>query len=70
MVPQTSAVVPGAVDAESIAIYADHINMVKFASKEDSGYKTIAGHIRLMAQVANDKVSEQWKTERRLDAGE
>ena len=39
VVPQASAVVPGAADAETIAINADHINMVKFASKENNGYK-------------------------------
>lgn len=70
VVPKTSAVVPGVADAESIAIYADHINMVKFTSNQDNGYKTLAGHIRLMVQDSNDKVSARWETERRVDAGE
>ena len=45
-----SAVVPGAADAEAIVIHADHINMVKFTSKEDNGYRTVSGHLRIMAQ--------------------
>jgi hypothetical protein len=44
VVPRASAVVPGAADAEPIVIHADHINMVKFTSKEDNGYRTVSGH--------------------------
>jgi hypothetical protein len=69
VVPRASAVVAGAVDAEHIAIYADHINMVKFAVKEDGGYKTVVGQLRLMVRDANGKVAAQWEAERRVDAG-
>jgi len=68
-------VVPGATDAEPIVIHADHINMVKFASKENSGYETISGHLRIMAQDASKIVSSRWEEEkinagRRLDTQE
>jgi hypothetical protein len=35
VVPKTSAVVPCATGAEPIVVHADHINVTKFASKED-----------------------------------
>jgi hypothetical protein len=69
VVPRTSAVVPGAADAEPIAIYADHVNMVKFASKEDNGYKTVSGHLQIMVQGARDVVALRWDDEDRVNAG-
>jgi hypothetical protein len=36
---------------ESIA--ADHINLVNFESELDPGYKTVSGHLRVMAANAN-----------------
>ncbi|KAI0570394.1 tetratricopeptide repeat domain containing protein [Pyrenophora tritici-repentis] len=52
VVPRASAVVPGAADGEPIAIHADHIHMVKFESKTDPGYRTVSGHLRVMAARA------------------
>jgi hypothetical protein len=69
VVPRASAVVPGAADAEPIAIHADHINMVKFTSKEDSGYKTVSGHLRIMVRSARDVIALRWEEESRVDAG-
>lgn len=43
--PRPSAVVPGAAHAESIAIPADHLDMVKFASREDGGYEKVSEHL-------------------------
>lgn len=60
---------PGAADSEPIAIHADHINMVKFGSKLDLGYKTVSGHISVMAASACDVIGERWGTEGRVDAG-
>ena len=60
---------PGAADGEPIAIHADHIHMVKFGSKTDPGYKTVSGHLRLMATRAGDAISQRWDTEGKLDAG-
>ncbi|KAF3029576.1 hypothetical protein E8E12_000791 [Didymella heteroderae] len=68
VVPRASAVVPGAADGEPIAVHADHINMVKFASKSDDGYKTVSGHLRLMAARASDVIGGRWDTEGRVDA--
>jgi hypothetical protein len=61
--------VPGVVDAEAIVIHTDHINMVKFTSKEDSGYKKVSGHLRIMVQSASDVVASKWAKERRVEAG-
>jgi hypothetical protein len=69
VVPRASAVVPGMADAEPIAIHADHINMVKFASEEDNGYRMVSGHLRIMALSANDVISSRWEEESRVNAG-
>jgi hypothetical protein len=61
--------VPGAADAEPIVIHADHINMVKFASREDNGYRTLSGHLQIMAQNASEVISSRWEEERRVNAG-
>ncbi|KAF2198403.1 hypothetical protein GQ43DRAFT_163670 [Delitschia confertaspora ATCC 74209] len=68
VVPRASAVVPGAADAEAIAIHADHINMVKFTSKEDHGYKTVSGHLQIMVQSANKVITSRWEEEHRVNA--
>ncbi|KAH8702665.1 hypothetical protein GQ44DRAFT_51434 [Phaeosphaeriaceae sp. PMI808] len=69
VVPRASAVVPGAADGEPIAIHADHIHMVKFGSKADPGYRTVSGHLRVMAARAGDAIGGRWETEGRVDAG-
>lgn len=61
--------VPGAADAEPVVIHADHINMVKFASKHDNGYKTVSGHLRLMVRDASKVIDKQWDVETRMNAG-
>ncbi|KAK4182502.1 hypothetical protein QBC35DRAFT_457232 [Podospora australis] len=67
VVPRASAVVPGQADAEPIVIHADHTNMVKYTSPGDSGYKTISGHLRIMARAAPEEVRRHWEAERRAD---
>jgi hypothetical protein len=69
VVPRASAVVPGAADSEPIAIHADHTNIVKFESRSNPGYKTVSGHLRVMAARAGDTVRRRWDAEGRVDAG-
>ena len=69
MVPRASTVVSGAADSEPIVIHADHINMVKFASKDDNGYRTVSGYLRIMAQSAGEVISSRWDEEGRVNAG-
>jgi hypothetical protein len=69
VVPRASADGPYAVDAEPIVIHADHINMVKFASKDDHGYRTVSRHLRIMAQDASEVISSRWEAERKVNAG-
>lgn len=66
---RVSAVVPGAVDGEPIAIHANHINMAKFESEPGAGYTTATGHLQVMAGDACDAISQQWDTEGRVNAG-
>ena len=68
VVPKSSAVVPGQVDAEPIAIMDHHINMVKFASRSNE-FKRVAGHLKLMVENAPTKVQKNWLTEGSVEAG-
>ncbi|KAF2185388.1 hypothetical protein K469DRAFT_688164 [Zopfia rhizophila CBS 207.26] len=68
VVPRASAVVLGAADAEPIAIHANHIHMVKFGSKSDTGYKTVSSHLQLMAVNAGDVIGLRWVMEGRVNA--
>ena len=63
MVPKSSAVVPGVLDAESIAIMANHLEMTKYRSKIDMGYKKVSGHLQLIIREANTKVQLNWGKE-------
>lgn len=68
IVPKESAVVPGQPHAESIAIHADHRNMVRFESKENKEYKNVSQHLKLMVRRANEVVLSKWEEEDRVDA--
>jgi hypothetical protein len=69
IVPKSSAVVPGQVDAEPIAIMDNHIDMVKFSSKSNSEFRRVAAHLKLMAEMAPTKVQQNWSTEGSVEAG-
>ena len=60
---------PGAADSEPIAIHADHINMVKFGSKLDPGYKKVSENLQLMARRAGNAIGGRWDAETKLNAG-
>ncbi len=67
--PRPSAVVPSAADAESIAIPADHLNMVKFASREDAGYERVSEHLWLLAEEAPDALKARWAEQDKIKKG-
>lgn len=69
MVPKSSAVIPGMQDAEAVAIPADHLNMVKFTSRENNGYKKISGHLRLLAQEAPGAIDVLWAEQDKMRNG-
>ncbi|CAH0020139.1 unnamed protein product [Clonostachys rhizophaga] len=66
VVPRASAVVPGHANAESIVIHHDHINMVKFISKEDNGYEKISGYLQIMVVNTGDQIRQRWEEEARI----
>jgi hypothetical protein len=66
VVPKSSAVVPGQVDAEPVAIMDHHINMVKF-EEQSNEFKRVAGHLKLMVDKAPTKVQKNWLTERGIE---
>ena len=67
VVPKASAVDPGQVNVEPIAIMANHTDMVKFASP-NSEFKSVANQLRLMVEIAPSKVQENWLTKQRVHA--
>jgi len=67
LVRKSSAVVPGTVNVEAIAINKDHVNMVKFLSSEDEDYKTISGHLGSMVSIAPQKIAEKWRLDKRYE---
>ncbi|KAH0541264.1 hypothetical protein FGG08_004269 [Glutinoglossum americanum] len=69
VVPKSSAVIPGAVDAEQIAIMADHINMAKYPSAEDSEFRKVSGHLLLMANGCTSKIEMNWRDEGNVEKG-
>lgn len=69
MVPQASAIIPGIADAEPIAIPADHLNMVKCASREDGGYEKVSGHLQLLAEEAPGAIGTRWTEQGRIQEG-
>jgi hypothetical protein len=62
-------VVPGTTDGEPIAIAADHVNMVKFASREDVSYVRVAGHLQVMAERASGIIHAQWDEQDKIENG-
>jgi hypothetical protein len=69
VVPKSSAVVPGQVNAEPIAIMDNHRNMVKFSSKKNNEFQRVASHLKLMVEKAPIKVQDNWLTEASVQAG-
>lgn len=61
MVSKTSAVVPGMRDTESVEIRKDHTNLVKFRHGSDDDFQTVAGHLSLMCESAQEKVAQNWE---------
>ena len=60
IVPKTSAIIPGATDAEAIEIRKHHRNMTRYPAEDDDDFKTVANHICLMSRKANSKVAANW----------
>ncbi|KAF8526961.1 hypothetical protein BU17DRAFT_61934 [Hysterangium stoloniferum] len=52
IVPKCSAVVPGAINAETIGLNKSHLGMCKFASKDDDDYMTVLRSILTFAKKA------------------
>jgi hypothetical protein len=52
---------PGFPDAEAIAIHADHVNMVKFTSRENEVFQKLSGHLSILGRDAPGRISERWE---------
>lgn len=60
IVPKSSAVVPGTLDAEAIEIRKSHIAMVKFQKCSEDDFQTVVGHLGLMTEKAREKITSNW----------
>ena len=60
---------PGTTDGEPIAIAADHVDMVKFASREDVGYGKVSGHLQVMAKSAPGVISARRDEQEKIENG-
>lgn len=60
---------PGVADAECVAIHANHIDMVKFPSSEDSGYQKVSEDLQFMVEESLDAIRVRWETESRIENG-
>jgi hypothetical protein len=61
MVPKSSAILPGFLDAEAIAIPADHINIVNFSSRKDEVYQKVSGYLITLGRDAPERISARWE---------
>lgn len=61
IVPKSSAVIADCPGAENLAIHADHEGMVRFKGPREEGFKTLAGHLTLMARKAPGVVGRRWE---------
>jgi hypothetical protein len=61
LVTKSSAVVPGMVNVEAIAINKDHVGLAKFSSSEDDDFQTVCGHLVNMVSIAPQKIAEKWR---------
>jgi hypothetical protein len=43
--------------------------MVRYTSKNDSGYRTISDELQIMAGEAPEAILRRWEAERRVDDG-
>lgn len=63
IVPQISAVLPGAANVEPIAMSKNHLTMTKFQSGADSDLQSVSDHIAFMTEDAPSKVARVWDVE-------
>jgi len=61
LVPKYSAVVPGTVDAEPIALHKNHESIAQFDNEGDEDFKTVAAHLFLMTRAAPSEIAERWR---------
>ena len=66
--PQLLAVIFNIVDIEPIAIYVNHIKMVKFASKKNYEYETISKYLQIIIHNIKDVIISRWEIKGRVDA--
>ncbi|KIM75579.1 hypothetical protein PILCRDRAFT_670138 [Piloderma croceum F 1598] len=65
LVPKSSAIVPGMVNAEANILYKDHVGMTKFKHAGDGDLQTLSLHLSWMVQAAPQKVEERWERYKR-----
>jgi len=60
VVPPWSAIVPGAINADSVEIRKNHRTMVQFSSASDNDFITIATYLSIMSEKAPPIIQSTW----------
>ncbi|CCX33417.1 Similar to Nephrocystin-3; acc. no. Q6AZT7 [Pyronema omphalodes CBS 100304] len=61
VVPKDSACLPGTINADTISIYADHRDMVRYRDAADDGFRKVADTIQAMLEKAGHRVTLNWQ---------
>ncbi|KAF8519738.1 hypothetical protein BU17DRAFT_47444, partial [Hysterangium stoloniferum] len=59
-IPASSAIVPGTVNADYLAIHKTHSEMVKFQSKGDGDYNNMVFQLQQMSETAPSHIALNW----------
>lgn len=59
---QSSAVVPGMINAPAIGLHKNHRDMVKFAGESDNDFKIVQRHLKKMIKDAAPAVERKWES--------
>ena len=61
MVPQVFAIILGAVDVKTIAISANHLDMMRFGFCENRKYEKVSKHMQILVKKVPDLIDTYWK---------
>lgn len=66
---QALVVVSNIVDAKSIAILANYLNIIKFVFRKNKEYKKMLEHLKLLIEETLNITSARWEKQNRMRKG-
>lgn len=67
LVPSSSAVLPGTINAEPVGMHKDHTGLTKFSSEDDGDFEVIANHLLRMSRTAPKEIEGRWDAHRQRE---